>query len=94
MLALIEMRNKIWLFMRPLAKIIFNQTDRKNVGLEVFNLRATELIEKHTASLHLFEEFANHFQTVLLAREISLEQPFKITELLLEAKSSIFASQM
>lgn len=37
MITAIEMRNKIWLFMRTLAKIIYQVTDHKNVGLEIFN---------------------------------------------------------
>ena len=45
------MRNKIWLFMRTLAKVIYQVTDQKNVGLEVFNDRATALIHCHTLNL-------------------------------------------
>lgn len=48
---MIEMRNKIWLFMRTLSKIIFKVTDQKNVRLDVFNQKATELIDKNRISL-------------------------------------------
>ena len=33
LLSAIEMRNKIWLFMRTLAKIMYEVTDQKNIGL-------------------------------------------------------------
>jgi len=37
MIETIEMRNKIWLFMRTLAKIFYVFTDQKNIGLDIFN---------------------------------------------------------
>lgn len=51
LLGCVELRNKIWLFMRVLAKIFYPVTDQKNIGLEVFNLRATEFISKHRENL-------------------------------------------
>jgi hypothetical protein len=41
------MRNKIWLFMRTLAKMFYQDTDQKNVGLEIFNQKATDTILKN-----------------------------------------------
>lgn len=40
----IETRNYIWLVMRILAKLFYQQTDQKNVGLELFNQRVTEFV--------------------------------------------------
>jgi hypothetical protein len=51
MISSIELRNKIWLFMRTLAKIFYLVTDQKNIGLEVFNQRATDLIMKNKENL-------------------------------------------
>jgi len=51
MISLIEMRNKIWLFMRTLAKVFYVCTDQKNMGLETFNQRTTELILKNKNNL-------------------------------------------
>lgn len=47
MITTIEMRNKIWLFMRTLAKMFYQETDQKNVGLEIFNQKATDTILKN-----------------------------------------------
>ena len=66
LLTMIEMKNKIWLFMRILSKIIFKVTDHKNVGLDVFNQQATELIDSNRLSLNILVEFVNHYETVLL----------------------------
>lgn len=41
MIGAIELRNKIWLLMRILAKVVYTATDQKNIGLENFNQRAT-----------------------------------------------------
>lgn len=47
----IELRNKIWLFMRTLSKIFYQVTDQKNIGLDVFNLKATDSINKNKDNL-------------------------------------------
>lgn len=45
MLKLIEDRNRIYFLMRTLAKSIYDLTDQKNLGMDVWNDRITFLIE-------------------------------------------------
>ena len=45
--------------MRTLAKLMYEMTDKKNVGLDIFNDRATGMITKNTENLEAFMEFLN-----------------------------------
>lgn len=47
--------------MRTLSKIIFKVTDHKNIGLDVFNQRATELIDLSRITLDIFADFVSHY---------------------------------
>jgi hypothetical protein len=47
--------------MRVLAKIFYNVTDRKNVGLEVFNTKATDFISKQRENLEAFVNLISSF---------------------------------
>lgn len=79
---MIELRNKIWLFMRTLSKLIYQITDQKNVGLAVFNDKATAFIQKQTNNLAVWAEFVDQFENHLVSTGKSREEPFKITDLL------------
>ena len=47
--------------MRTVAKIMYEVTDHKNVGLDIFNDRATSMIAKNTENLDAFVGFLNEF---------------------------------
>lgn len=57
MLKLIEERNRIYFMMRTIAKSIYDLTDQKNFGMDVWNERVTFLIEEKSDSLICFVEF-------------------------------------
>jgi hypothetical protein len=87
MLKLIEERNRIYFLMRTLAKSIFDLTDQKNLGLDVWNDRITFLIEENSDSLICFMEFIEKFKEHLIQQELSNPpqndiKVFKITYLL------------
>jgi phosphoribosylaminoimidazole-succinocarboxamide synthase len=53
--------------MRTLSKIIYQVTDQKNVGLAVFNDRATAFIQKQTNNLAVWAELVNQFENYIIS---------------------------
>jgi hypothetical protein len=65
--------------MRVLAKIFYNVTDRKNVGLEVFNTKATDFISKQRENLEAFVNLISSFETHVFQGNRSRDDKIKIT---------------
>lgn len=72
--------------MRVLAKIFYTVTDQKNVGLAVFNAKATEFISKQRENLEAFVNLISSFETHIFQSGRSRDFNIKITELLHFAK--------
>jgi hypothetical protein len=54
MIQLIEERNKLWFYIRTISKSLYDLTDKKNIGLDIFNERMTELINDKIEELSNF----------------------------------------
>lgn len=48
--------------MRTLAKLLYEVTDQKNIGLAIFNQRATNFISKNTINLDNFVKLVQSFE--------------------------------
>jgi hypothetical protein len=76
------------MMVRTLAKSIYDLTDQKNFGMDVWNDRVTFLIEEKSDSLICFIEFIEKFKTHLIEKEIqdtdqnSNNDQIKVTEIL------------
>lgn len=74
--------------MRTLSKSVYDLTDQKNIGLDVWNNRITYLIQEKSDSLICFMEFVEKFKQRQVERQLESVQSnqdnkkFKITALL------------
>ena len=59
--------------MRTIAKSIYDLTDHKNFGMDIWNERVTFLIEEKSDSLICFVEFFQKFKEQLVRKQ--LENP-------------------
>ena len=48
---MIEERNKLWFYLRTIAKSFYDLTDKKNIGIDAINERITDLIEQKKEGL-------------------------------------------